>query len=80
MIGVKSSNMGRNMGNKSYQALKSMGVKSSGQISRASGHLSPANSIPIYNHETNGTHAINTPFGLVKKNHITKRNNTIEKR
>ena len=79
MIGVKTSNMGRNMGNKSYQAIKSMGVKSSGQMSRASGHMSPASSIPIYNHETNGTHATHTPMGL-KKNNGIKRNNNIEKR
>ena len=76
MLGVKTSNRGANMGNKSYQVLKSLGNKSVGSASKSS---MSNNSIPIRENESNSSNVMYTPLGL-KKEPGMKRLNTIEKR
>ena len=74
MLGVKTANKGANMGNKSYQVLKSMGNKSVGSMNKSSN-----NSIPIRENESNSSSVMYMPLGL-KKEPGMKRLNTIEKR
>jgi len=76
MLGVKTANKGANMGNKSYQVLKSMGNKSAGSMNKSA---MSNNSIPIRENESNSSSVMYMPLGL-KKEPGMKRLNTIEKR
>ena len=79
MLGVKTSNRGANMGNKSYAVLNAMGNKSSGSMHNKSSSINNSKSMPIRENESNSASVTYMPLGL-KNVPGMKRFNTIEKR